>query len=100
MTGITLTLPDILRSNIARLLHARTYIYIFSGFALATISKCLQPSPNVSNHLQRDSDLAITDSVPLVPCVPFALTFCSVRPFGPVGSYESVPSLSLCLKRR
>src|ERR1700694_3913849 len=40
------------RALLVRLKRNRTAIYIFSGVASAPFSKCLQPSPTISNHLQ------------------------------------------------
>ena len=50
------------RSLLVRLRRDGTAIYRSSRVALATVSNYLQPSPNISKHRQRDSDLAIPDS--------------------------------------
>src|SRR6202165_2476000 len=52
------------RLLLVRLRRDGTAIYRSSRVALATVSNYLQPSPNISKHRQRDSDLAIPDSLP------------------------------------
>src|SRR6202140_4836811 len=49
-------------SLLVRLRRDGTAIYLSPRVASATIAKYLQPSPNISKHRQRDSDLAIPDS--------------------------------------
>src|SRR6202165_174605 len=50
------------RLLLVRLRRDGTAIYRSSRVALATVSNYLQPSPNISKHRQRDSDLAIPDT--------------------------------------
>src|ERR1700694_2256657 len=50
------------RSLLVRLTRDGTAIYLSPRVASATVSNYLQPSPNISKHRQRDSDLAIPDS--------------------------------------
>src|ERR1700686_4073519 len=49
------------RSLLVRLRRDGTAIYLSPRVASATVAKYLQPSPNISKHRQRDSDLAIPD---------------------------------------
>ena len=54
------------RSLLVRLRRDGTAIYLSPRVTSATVAKYLQPSPNISKHRQRDSDLAIPDNLVVV----------------------------------